>query len=46
MGHFLSSEYGNIMKRYLGEVGRDRLIKQVNTNEEISGATFFNWDFD
>jgi hypothetical protein len=46
MGHLLSSEIGYTMKRYLGEVGRDRGIKQVSTMEEFSESIFFNWDID
>jgi hypothetical protein len=34
------------MKRYLGEVGRDRGIKEVRTLKEISRSRFFNWDTD
>jgi hypothetical protein len=46
MGHLLSSDIGNAMKRYLGEVGRDRGIKEVSTMKEISASMFFNWDVD
>jgi hypothetical protein len=34
------------MKRYLGEVGNDRGIREVNTMEEISASKFFNWGID
>jgi hypothetical protein len=46
MGHLLSSNIGNMMKRYIGEVGRDRGIREVNTMEEIAERRFFNWDID
>jgi hypothetical protein len=46
MGHLLSSNIGNMMKRYIGLVGRDRGIREVNMIEEIAERRFFNWDID
>jgi hypothetical protein len=46
MGYLLSSNIGNMMKRYIGDVGRDRGIREVNTIEEIAERRFFNWDID
>jgi hypothetical protein len=41
MGHLLSGDNGNTMKRYRGEVGRDIGMIEINTIEEISERTFF-----
>jgi hypothetical protein len=46
MGHLLSSNIGNMMKKYLVLVGRDRGIREVNTIEEIAERRFFNWNKD
>jgi hypothetical protein len=42
MDHLLSRDIGNMMKRYQGEVRRDRGIREVNKIEEISERVFFN----
>jgi hypothetical protein len=46
MAHFLSNNIGNMTKRYIGRVGRDRGIREVNTIEEIAERRFFNRDID
>jgi hypothetical protein len=46
MGHLLNSNIGNMMKKYIGLVGRDRGIREVTTIEEIAEPRFFNWDID